>query len=188
MSRSEGLFLRQILNFRRSWAETPSPGYRALVEFPRVSVRVECRAARAGYRAAGEYLAVACSDRWPLFTPLLRQLQKSIHSIAKAASEKSLPEEGVKDDTERNNSGAEAEDQDIANIVSGNTRASLGCRDDSGSVHSIIRCHYGFPKRGGPRCLPEPLTVLSRTKAVCRSNHRSVGRVRDQPNSSQCFD
>jgi hypothetical protein len=60
-----GSFLHQILNLTRSWAATVSPEHRAPVEFPRVSVQVECRAARAGYRAAGEYPAVAWLVRWP---------------------------------------------------------------------------------------------------------------------------
>jgi hypothetical protein len=138
MSRSEGLFLRQILNFRRSWAETPSPGYRAPAEFPRVSVRLNVGP-----------LGLDIGRLGNIWLSLVRiGGHYSLH--AKAASEKSLPEEGVKDDTERNNDGAEAENQDIANIVSGNTRASLGCRDDSGSVCSIIWCHYGFPKRRAP--------------------------------------
>jgi hypothetical protein len=60
----------------------------------------------------------------------------------------SLPEEGVEDDAERNNNGAEPEDQDIADIMSGNARASLGRRDD-GSVCPIIRCHFGISKKRG---------------------------------------
>ena len=109
-----------------------------------------------------------------------------VHSFAKQAPEMSLPEEGVEDDAQRNNDGSESKDQDIANIMSGNARASLG-RRDNGSVCPIIRCHFGISKKAGPRYLPEPLIPLSRTKAVCRSNHRSAGRVRDQPNSNLCF-
>jgi hypothetical protein len=59
---------------------------------------------------------------------------------AKQALESSLPEENLKEDAERNNDTAEAEDQDVANIMSGDARASLSRRDDR-SVYSIISCH-----------------------------------------------
>jgi hypothetical protein len=98
----------------------------------------------------------------------------------------SLPEEGVEDDAECHNNGAEPEDQDIADICPVTPeRASVVVT--TGRFVRSLGAIAEFPKKEGPRYLPEPLMLLSRTKAVCRSNHRSAGRVRDQPNSNLCF-
>jgi hypothetical protein len=61
---------------------------------------------------------VAYSVRLPLFAPSLSKFRKSLF------------EEGVKDDAERNNNAAESDSQDVANIVSGNARAGFRRRND----------------------------------------------------------
>jgi hypothetical protein len=59
-------------DFKRSWAAILSPENRVPVEFPRVSIPVECRASQAEYRAAGGYLAVAFLVQRPSFVPFIR--------------------------------------------------------------------------------------------------------------------